>query len=92
MVWAIVQTSFLILWRMLHKYFLNFLGKPPTLGIIMGFLFVGIVFVLYLVILFSRERTEFSMIENNFDDVWNDLVGDDDYADDIVGDRVTVKY
>lgn len=77
---------------MLHKYFLNFLGKPPTLGIIMGFLFVGIVFVLYLVILFSRERTEFSMIENNFDDVWNDLVGDDDYADDIVGDRVTVKY
>ena len=58
----------------------------------MELLFPVIVLVVYLVILFSRERTEFSMIENNFDDVLNDLIGDDDWADDVVGDRVSVKY
>lgn len=58
----------------------------------MEFLFVLFVLGVYLVILFSKERESCKMCENNFDDVWNDLVGDDDYADDIVGDRVAVKY
>jgi hypothetical protein len=57
----------------------------------MEFLCIIGVLVAYFVSLYFHE-SRMKMIEDNYDDVWNDLVGDDDWADDVDIATASVKY